>query len=447
MKNKTIKKITTNLQKDFYWKEESRDAIETEDCMHVINVYSDILEQELEGFGGAFTEATAHTYQGLNQEAKEELVTSYFSESGLKYNLCRIPIHSCDFGLGNYTYIEEGDKELETFSLAHDEVEILPLIKEAQDCAKEEIVFLSSPWSPPAFMKDSKEMNHGGKLLPEYYQAWANYYVKFIQEYQKRGVKISCITVQNEPLATQTWDSCIYEAHEEGSFVKEFLGPTLAAAGLGEVEIFIWDHNKEEMYQRVKETFAVEGCSEFVTGVAMHWYSGDHFDAIRAVKKVYPDKKIFFTEGCVEYSRFEGASDVQNAEMYAHDMLGDLKAGANAFIDWNMLLDIKGGPNHVGNYCAAPIMEDGNGGIEKRLTYYYIGHFSKYMQKGARQCMTSIYTDKVESLAFVNPDESIVVVVLNKSEEDVEITIRENNYGINDMIEKHSIQTYSFIKK
>ncbi len=291
-------------------------------------------------------------------------------------------------------------------------------------------------------MKDSKEMNNGGKLLPEYYHAWANYYVKFIREYEKRGVKIAYITVQNEPLATQTWDSCIYEAHEEGMFVKEFLSPILDMAGLGHVEIFIWDHNKEEMYQRVKETFAVEGCSDCVAGIAMHWYTGDHFDAIRATKKAFPDKKIFFTEGCVEYSRFEGASDVQNAEMYAHDILGDLKAGGNAFIDWNMLLDAKGGPNHVGNFCAAPIMEDGQGGIEKRLTYYYIGHFSKFIEKGAKQCMTSVYTDKVEILACVNPDRSKVVVVLNKSDEDAEITLREENYGTQDVIEKHSIITY-----
>lgn len=442
MKNMKMKKVTTNFQKEQYWQEEAVDIIKTEDCMHVLNVYSDLIEQEIQGFGGAFTEATAHTYAGLSKEVQADFVESYFGENGLKYNLCRIPIHSCDFGLGNYTYIEEGDSELTTFSLAHDEEEILPLIKAAQDCGKEEIVFLSSPWSPPAFMKDTGKMNHGGKLLPEYYQAWANYYVKFIQEYAKRGVKIAYITVQNEPMATQTWDSCIYEAQEEGSFVARYLGPTLAAAGLGHVEIFIWDHNKEEMYQRIKETFAVGGCSEYVAGIAMHWYTGDHFDAIRATQKAFPDKKVFFTEGCVEYSRFEGASDVQNAEMYAHDMLGDLKAGGNAFIDWNMLLDVQGGPNHVGNFCAAPIMEDGEGGIEKRATYYYIGHFSRFIQKGAKQCMTSVYTDKIEMLACLNPDGSKVVIVVNKSDEDMEITLREDNHGTQDKIDKHSIITY-----
>lgn len=447
MKDFNLKVVTTDVNKNLFWREEDVKVTKMEDCMHVINVFSELLEQEIEGFGGAFTEATAHTYQGLSDEAKKDFVESYFGESGLGYNLCRIPIHSCDFGLGNYTYIEEGDEELKTFSIAHDEEEILPLIKEAQECSSEEITFLSSPWSPPAFMKDTNEMNNGGKLLEKYYQAWANYYVKFIEEYQKRGVNIAYITVQNEPLATQTWDSCIYEAVEEGRFVAEFLGPTMKAAGLGHVEIFIWDHNKEEIYARVKETFTVEGCSEFVAGVAMHWYTGDHFDAIKATKKAYPDKKVFFTEGCVEYSRFEGASQIANAEMYAHDILGDLKAGANAFIDWNMLLDITGGPNHVGNLCAAPIMEDGKGGIDKRLTYYYIGHFTKYIQKGAKQCMTSVYTDKVETFACVNPDGSKVVLVFNKSDENVEITIREDYHGINTVVDNHSIKTFVFSKK
>lgn len=442
MKGLKIKCITSNWAKQILWEEEVFQATPTNDCMHVINVFSELLEQEIEGFGGAFTEAAAHTYHTLPENVKKELIQSYFGENGLQYNLCRLPIHSCDFGLGNYTYIEENDKELATFNICHDEKEIIPMVKDAQACAKEEIVFLSSPWSPPAFMKDTKEMNNGGKLLLEYYQVWANYYVRFIEAYEKRGIRIAYLTVQNEPLATQTWDSCIYEAHEEGAFVKEYLAPTLIAAGMDEVEIFIWDHNKEEMYQRVKETFEVEGCGDFVSGIAMHWYTGDHFDAIKAVRRAFPDKKVFFTEGCVEYSRFEGASDVQNAEMYAHDMLGDLKAGCSAFIDWNMLLDVKGGPNHVGNYCAAPIMEDGHGGIEKRLTYYYIGHFSRFIQQGAKQCMTSVYTDKIETLACVNPDGSKVIVVLNKSDVDMPITLREDNYGIETIIEKHSICTY-----
>ncbi len=439
--NKLIKITTTNQAKNLFWEVTEKEVTHVDDAMHVINVFSDLLEQPIEGFGGAFTEASAHTYASLDDKGKNSFIEGYFSKKGLSYNLCRIPIHSCDFGLGNYTYIEEGDQELSTFDISRDENEIFPLLQDAIDEAPEGLQFLVSPWSPPAFMKDTGAMNQGGKLLDEYRESWAQYYVRFIQEYTQKGIDIRYLTVQNEPMATQTWESCIYQAQEEGSFVVNYLAPALSKAGLGHIEIFVWDHNKEMMYQRLKDTFEVDGCRECVKGIAIHWYTGDHFDAIRAVRKVFPEQKVFFTEGCVEYSRFADSGEVEKAEMYAHDMLGDFKAGCNAFIDWNLLLDENGGPNHVGNFCAAPIMADGKGDIEKRLSYYYIGHFSKFVQKGARQMMTSCYTDKVETVAFLNPDGSKVVVLLNKTEEDVAVTLQEQQEGVSLVVERHSIVT------
>lgn len=438
--------VTTNVAENKYWEESSANVSKMDDCMHVVNIFPDLVEQEVEGFGGAFTEAAAHTYASLNEEAKRTVIEGYFGKNGLRYNLGRIPIHSCDFGLGNYTYIEEGDKELKTFDVSRDEAEVLPLIREAMKEAPEGMQFLISPWSPPAFMKDNKEMNHGGKLLDEYKESWANYYVKFIQAYREKGIDICYLTVQNEPMAVQTWDSCVYLPDEEGSFAVDYLVPALRAAGLSDIEVFVWDHNKEALYQRIKDTFAVDGARECVRGIAIHWYTGDHFDAIRAVKKVFPEQKIFFTEGCVEYSRFADSGEINKAEMYAHDMLGDLKAGCNAFLDWNLLLDEKGGPNHVGNFCAAPMMADGKGGVEKRLSYYYIGHFSRYISRGARQIMTSCYTDRLETLAFLNKDGSKTVVMLNKTEREVEVTLCENQHGMPLKVAPHSIVTVILTK-
>lgn len=441
MIQKKAKIVITNANENKYWEENEKELANLGDYMHVVNLYPDLLEQDIEGFGGAFTEAAAHTYTALNQPEKENFIEAYFGESGLRYNMGRIPIHSCDFALGNYTYVEEGDKELKTFNVAHDEKEIIPMIKSAIEKAPEGMQFLISPWSPPAFMKDTNEMNHGGKLLEEYYESWANYYVKFIKEYQKRGISIKYLTVQNEPEAVQTWDSCVYEPSEEGVFATQYLVPALRAEGLEDIEVFIWDHNKEAMYERVKDTFLVEGCRECVNGVAIHWYTGDHFDAIKAVKKAYPEKKVFFTEGCVEYSRFADSNEVKKAEMYAHDMLGDLKAGINSFLDWNLLLDEMGGPNHVGNYCAAPIMADGKGAFEKRLSYYYIGHFSRYIKKGARQMLTSCYTDEIENVAFLNKDGSMVVIILNKGEQSKIVALGERQFGVSVELAAHSIAT------
>ncbi len=185
--------------------------------------------QTIEGFGGAFTEAAAHTYYKMSPEIRTEILNAYFDPSvGNGYNLCRTHINSCDFSLGNYAYTEvPGDVELKYFSIDHDRHQLIPMIKEAARKIGPSFKLLASPWSPPAWMKTNGQMNHGGKLKPEYRQAWANYLVRYIQEYEQEGLPIWGLTVQNEPLATQVWDSCIYTGEEERDFVRDFLGPAL----------------------------------------------------------------------------------------------------------------------------------------------------------------------------------------------------------------------------
>lgn len=442
-----IKEIVTDYQSGRLWEEHIHDAVQVKDCMHVINVYPDVMYQKMRGFGGAFTESAAHNYAGMSDAKKKELTEAYFGADGLRYNFGRIHMNSCDFSLGNYTYVEEGDDELKTFSIEHDFKQIIPMIKAAQEESGRPMEFLLSPWSPPAFMKTNGEMNHGGSLKREYYQTWAEYFVRFIKAYREAGIEIGYLTVQNEPMAVQTWDSCIYTSEEEGLFVREYLGPQLEKAGLSEVGIFVWDHNKEEAYQRFKETVSVEETRKYVKGAALHWYTGDHFEAIELIRRMYPDKEVFFTEGCVEYSRFADSGEVQKAEMYAHDILGNLNAGISASIDWNLLLDKKGGPNHVGNFCAAPIMCDAaNDTYEKRLTYYYIGHFSRYIEPGAVRLGTTRYSDQVEATAFLNPDGGRVLVLLNKTEKSVPVTVREEGCGIELELEPHTIRTICYEK-
>lgn len=440
-----MKCIITNDAEKKYWQEKEVERGAVTDCMHVINVYPEMTGPQIQGFGGAFTEASTYNYSLLNETLQKEVIEGYFGEEGLRYNLARTHIHSCDFALGNYTYIEEGDSELKTFDIGHDKENMIPMIKDAMKTSSVPIHFLASPWSPPAFMKTNGEMNHGGKLKKEYYDTWAEYIVKYIKAYAKEGIRIDFITVQNEPEAVQTWDSCVYTPEEESEFAAESLIPALRKEGLGDISVFIWDHNKEAVYDRVKATFQNEKTKESVAGIAVHWYTGDHFEAIEAVKKRYPEKKIFFTEGCVEYSRFADSGEVQKAEMYAHDMLGNLNAGIEAFFDWNLLLDEKGGPNHVGNFCAAPMMCDPKENtLEKRLSYYYIGHFSRYIKRGARMMMSSRYTDKVETAAFLNPDGERVVIILNKTDEPAEITLREEGVGSSMTIEAHTIMTCTY---
>ena len=441
---KQVKRIETNYKEQRYWQETAIEAAECTDCMNLVQLFPQIREQTMEGFGGAFTESSAVNYHRLGKEQKKELIEAYFGDKGLRYHLGRVSINSCDFALGNYTYVEEDDATLHSFSIAHDRQQIIPMIQAAMERTGGKMHFLASPWSPPAYMKTNGEMNHGGKLKEEVRELWAQYFVKFIREYREAGVPITAVTVQNEPAAVQTWNSCTYSAEEEGLFVAKHLGPALERAGMKDVDIYVWDHNKELLYQRFRDAVSVPGADRYIAGAAMHWYTGDHFDAIEILRKQYPGIKLMFSEGCVEYSRFADSGEVRKAEMYAHDMIGNFRAGVSTFLDWNLLLDEQGGPNHVGNFCAAPVMlePEEQDGYVKKLMYYYIGQFSRYIPAESVRIVTTQYTDGLEVCAFLTPSAERVLVVLNKSEENRPVVIREEEEGFHDEIAAHSIVTY-----
>ena len=411
--------------------------------MQQVHVYPEAVYQKILGIGGAFTEAAAYTYSRMSQEKQQQLLDLYFGSNN-NYNFCRLHIQSCDFALGNYAYVADAqDKDLSSFSIDRDRKYIIPFVKAALDKNKD-ICFLASPWSPPGFMKTNGEMNHGGRLKKEYYPMWAAMIARYVSAYEQEGIRIQRLTVQNEPAAVQTWDSCIFSGAEEAEFACRYLRPALDKAGHGNVKINVWDHNKDIILERTAESFGVEGAQEAIDGIAFHWYTGDHFDALAEVRRRYPDKELIFTEGCVEYSRFATDSQVRHAEMYAHDMIGDFNAGMNGFMDWNLILDRQGGPNHVGNYCDAPVMCDvDTDTINVKLSYYYIGHFSRFIRPGAKRILVSKYSPDIEAAAFENEDKTKVLVLLNRSENDVEFVINECKRTSDRMrINKHSIMTF-----
>lgn len=439
-------KITvTNYNEQVFWEEKEVAAKEV-GCMNLVSVFPEFKRQQMKGFGGAFTEAAGYCYEKLSEEAKQAFLEAYFSKNGLNYNIGRTHINSCDFGLGNYAAIEQlEDGSFTEFDLTRANKYVLPIINDACKLRGKKIELLLSPWSPPAYMKTNGEMNNGGKLKEEYRETWAKYIAQYIGELKELDLNIQYLTVQNEPDATQTWDSCRYSAKEEMEFVRDYLGPTLKKAKLDDIKILVWDHNKEALYDRATAILSDETANEYIYGLGVHWYTGDHFEQIKMVKETYPNKEIFFTEGCVEYSRFMDSNEVAKAEMYAHDMLGNFKNGISAFYDWNLLLDVKGGPNHVGNFCAAPIMatEDGTD-FEKRLTYYYIGHFSRYIEKGAYAIGVSSYSSDVEAAAWVNPSGEVVVVLLNRQDKDISVSVGNNGEGCDLVLKAHSITTVQY---
>lgn len=396
--------------------------------------------QTMVGFGGAFTESAAYNLSRVDKEVREQAIKDYFDpEEGLGYTMGRVSIHSCDFSLNSYTYIEEGDKELKTFDISRDLNLVVPLIKDAEKVAARPIDLLASPWSPPAFMKDNKSMLRGGHLLSEYFDSWANYYVKFIEEYRKQGLTMWGITVQNEPAAVQRWDSCIYSAEEERDFVKNHLGPIMKSSTAKDVRILIWDHNRDIIVDRAKTVLADHEASKYVWGTGFHWYVSEEFENVGKVHELFPDKGLLFTEGCQEGGVH--LNSWKTGERYARNMIGDFNNWCQGYLDWNLFLDNTGGPNHVNNLCDAPIIIDiFPEKIIKESSYYYIGHFSKYVKPGAVRI--DIKTEsKLQAVAFKNVDESISFIVLNESDESCPFSFKYQSSTYKVVSNPHSIVT------
>ena len=374
--------------------------------------------QTIEGIGGALTDASAEVFAKLPKDKQEEVLSAYFDPvKGLGYSLGRTHIHSCDFSSESYTYVAEGDTELKSFSVDRDRRFRIPFIRAAMAAAKGPFKLFASPWSPPAWMKTNNDMLHGGKLKPEYADAWARYMVKFAQEYAKAGIPLWGLTVQNEPMAAQTWESCIFTAEEERDFVRDHLGPALQKAGLSGLKLMVWDHNRGIMYQRAQVVYDDPAASRYVWGAGYHWYVGDHFDNVRILHDAYPDKAVFFTEGCQGPFDEKRLDEWAWGELYAESMLHDLNNWAAGWTDWNVLLDERGGPNHVANYVFAPVHADTRTGTLRYMSsYYYIGHFSRFIRPGAKRVACTSNDDDIEAAAFLNPDGRLSVVALNRTD-------------------------------
>lgn len=372
------------------------------------------------GIGGALTDASAETFAKLPKMQQQELLAAYYDPNrGIGYSLARTNIHSCDFSSDSYTYVKDNDISLKSFNISHDEQYRIPFIKQAIAAAGGKLRLFVSPWSPPAWMKDNNNLSQGGKLKPEFSQAWANYYVRFIRSYEAKGIPVWGLSVQNEPMAKQRWESCIYTAEEERDFIKNYLGPTLHKEGLGDRKLIAWDHNRDLLYQRASVILNDKAAAKYVWGIGFHWYEtwtgGDmQFGNLRLVQQAFPGKNLVFTEGCQEKFNLDSIYNWSLGEKYGYSMINDFNNGTVAWTDWNVLLDERGGPNHVGNFCFAPVHADTRTGkLIYTNAYYYIGHFSKFLKQGAKRIAASTNRTQLQTTAFTNPDGSMVVVVMN----------------------------------
>ncbi len=404
--------------------------------------------QSIEGFGAALTESSAWLLSRMKEEERAKLIRMFFGAKNSRYRFVRVPIDSCDFSLSEYQAVEDPteDPDLDSFSLKRDEETIIPMMKEIL-AANPEVSVLLSPWSPPKQWKEAPKLSRGegvlygfigaelpkdggptrilgGKLKKEHYKDWARYLCRYVEEYLEQGIPVTMLTMQNEEVAVTPWPSCVWEPEE----IKEFshlLYAQMQEAGLTErVGLYYWDHNKERVVERSLAMFDPETRGMF-EGIAFHWYSGDHFEAVRQLRELYPEKKLMLSECCESpapgRSRLDPVSffypfnfyDRRTAIHYAREIIGDFAAGANRFLDWNLVLDRKGGPRTVKGGCTAPAVVDKKGNFKLSAIYSYVRHFSGYIDPGATVLGLSRYGDELEALCCENPDGKKVLVVLN----------------------------------
>lgn len=403
--------------------------------------------QTVLGIGGAVTDASAEVFSKLSPEKQQELLDAYYGKNGITYSLMRTNINSCDFSSDSYTYIQEGDKDLNSFSVEHDKKYRIPLIKRAFNTADGKISLFVSPWSPPAFMKDNNNMLKGGHLLPEYYQSWANYYTKFINAYEKEGIPVWGLTIQNEPMATQSWESCIYSADQERDFLKNYLGPTIKKAGLADKKIIVWDHNRDLIVDRATSILNDPEAAKYAWGIGFHWYEvwrrGEPmWKNLQVVKENFPEINLLFTEGCNERFNRENYQLWSNGERYGESMINDFNNGTVGWTDWNILLDENGGPNHVGNFCFAPVHADiRTNELIYTPAFYYIGHFSKFVHPGDKRISSATSYSTLLSTSFVTKEGKIVTIVMNKADRAAKYSLYIAGYEAKLEIPAHSIQS------
>jgi glucosylceramidase len=448
------------------------DKFQDVDIASIVSIFPENKFQVITGFGGSFTESTAHLLNQLSKKKRKLILEAYFGESGSKYSLTRTHINSCDFSLKNYSYAEvPGDTALHHFSIFEDEDDIIPLILDAMTISKDGFKIIASPWTAPPWMKDNGSYV-GGKLLPEYYDTWALFFVKYIDAYFEKGINIWGITVENEPLGNgNNWESMHFTAKEMTNFVVNHLGPKLESEDKSHIKILGYDQNREHLPEWIDVMFQSEASTKYFSGTAIHWYASSYDVFTKELDYAYhkqPNKHLIQTEACVDaeipvwkddswyWSKnatdwgYDWAPEEDKkyhpmyvpVYRYARDIIGCLNHGVDGWVDWNMVLDRKGGPNWFKNWCVAPVIVDPKID-EVYLTplYYTLSHFSRFIRPGARRVGFTKNDERLLVTAAENEDGTIVAVIFNPSDHEIGYDLRIHDRNALLKISPQAIQT------
>jgi glucosylceramidase len=427
----SAKKKLAKMEQSASWSTSSNDTAANTITVKPAEKYQTIL-----GFGGAFTGSACFNFDSMSGPQRAKLLDELFSPSGLNLNVCRTTIGASDYSTHAYSYSEgRPDLEMKRFSIDEDRKFILPTIREALK-VNPDIMFFSSPWSPPAWMKVGKSMT-GGIIQKKYFEAYARYFVHFLKAYAEEGVKIKAVTVQNEVDTDQAgkMPACAWPQEYEADFTTMCLGPALQAAGL-DTEIWLIDHNYN-LWGRAVATLETPDVRKYAKGIAWHGYLGEP-EWMTRVHNAVPDINMYWTEGGPDYTE---KRYLTNWSKWASTFTGIMRNWSRSITVWNLALDEHGKPNIGPFSCGGLVQVDSK---TKEVTrsgqYYAIAQFSKFVKRGAVRINSTGEVDDIAHVAFENPDGKHILILTNSGDTKT-VTVREGSQKALLTLEGDSVST------
>jgi glucosylceramidase len=401
-----------------------------------INVDDTQAYQSIDGFGFALTGGSAMLINSLSEEKKTALLNELFKTDGTNIGVSylRITLGASDLSAAPFSYDDvSGDVTFSNFSLDKEKTDLLPILKRIL-VINPNIKILSCPWSAPAWMKDNNSF-YGGSLKPEYFDAYAKYFVKYIQAMKAEGITIDAITPQNEPLNAYNNPSMLMLSADQGKFVKNNLGPAFRAAGIN-TKIIVYDHNADHP-EYATDIFADKAAADFVDGAAFHLYGG-YINALVLVHDQYPAKNIYFTE----QATFAGGNFGGDLAFHISNLIiGATRNWSRNVIEWNLASDPNQNPHTIGGCTSCLGAVTIGSAVSRNVSYYIIAHASKFVRPGAIRIASDLQST-IQTVAFKNTDGTKVLIVLNAGSSDQSFNIRYNSKMVNTSLKAGAVATY-----
>jgi glucosylceramidase len=395
--------------------------------------------QSIDGFGYTLTGGSASLINKMSASAKADLLKELFSnnDNSIGISYLRISIGASDLSESVFSYNDllggQTDLNLDKFDFANDKTDLIPLLKEIVQI-NPNIKILGSPWSPPVWMKDNLNTK-GGSLKPEYYEVYANYFVKYVQQMKAQGITIDAITIQNEPENPNNNPSLSMSALQQANFIKNNLGPAFQKASI-KTKILIWDHNCDN-YSYPISILDDAAAKPFVDGSAFHLYAGN-ITALNVVHNAHKDKNVYFTEQWTS-SKGEFAGDfmwhIKNV------IIGSMKNWSKNALEWNLANDTNFGPHTPGGCTECKGALTIGATVERNVSYYVVAQIAKFVPQNSVRIATTDIAN-LQNVAFKTPTGKKVMIVLNEANQPTTFNVKFNNKYVNVTLPSTSAGTF-----